>query len=182
VMTGPLLVNIFLGPEFRPLTLSLLPILVSATFLKVLLYYVIYGYALAARTNLTLLAMATAAACDVVLNVILIPRYGAWGAAIAALVGFGAGLASAIVMMRRVFPFPAPEPAIVGAGLVGAAAMAAFLAPLYHVTAPGAALYIIPGAVLIYFGATFLFLHLAGRNPLDLLRGLWNEERRIAGL
>ena len=182
VMTGPLLVNIFLGAQFRPLTLSLLPILVGATFLKVLLYYVIYGYALASRTNLTLLAMAIAAACDVVLNVILIPRYDAWGAAIAALVGFGAGLATAIVMMRRVFPFPAPEPTMLTAGLVGVVAMAAFLTPFYHVTASGPALYIIPGAILIYFGATFLFLYLAGRNPLDLLRGLWNEERRIAGL
>jgi O-antigen/teichoic acid export membrane protein len=37
VMTGPLLVNIFLGAEFRPPALSLLPILVGATFLKALL-------------------------------------------------------------------------------------------------------------------------------------------------
>ena len=37
VMTGPLLTNIFLGADFRPLTLSLLPLLVGATFFKALL-------------------------------------------------------------------------------------------------------------------------------------------------
>ena len=176
VMTGPLLVNIFLGAEFRPLTLSLLPILVGATFLKVLMYYMNYGYVLASRTNLTLLSMGTAAALDLILNIILIPRYGAWGAAIAALIGFGAGFAIAVMKMRRVFPFPLPDPAILAAGLLGVAVMAAWLVPFHQVTALGAALYVIPVAILIYFGTVFLFLRLTGRKPLDLMRGLWSGE------
>ena len=94
VLAGPLLVNILLGPEFQPLALSLLPVLVSATFLKVLLMYVNYGYFLGARSDLTLLSMAGAAATDLVLNIIMIPRYGAWGAAIAALIGSAPGLRS----------------------------------------------------------------------------------------
>jgi O-antigen/teichoic acid export membrane protein len=180
VMTGPLLVNIFLGAEFRPLSLSLLPILVGATFLKVLMYYVNCGYALASRTSLTLLSMAAAAAVDFILNIILIPRYGAWGAAIAALIGFGTGFAISVIKMGRVFPFPLPDAVIIGAGLLGVAAMAAFLAPFYHVTALGSALYIIPVAIAIYLGCVFLVLHLAGRNPLDLMRGLWSAERSSA--
>jgi O-antigen/teichoic acid export membrane protein len=181
VMTGPLLVNIFLGAEFRPLSLSLLPILVGATFLKVLMYYVNCGYALASRTSLTLLSMAAAAAVDFIFNVILIPHYGAWGAAIAALIGFGTGFAISVIKMGRVFPFPLPDAVIIGAGLLGVAAMAVFLAPFYHVTALGSALYIIPVAIAIYFGCVFLVLHLAGRNPLDLMRGLWSAERSSAG-
>ena len=173
VMTRPLLVNIFLGPEFRPLALSLLPILVSATFFKALTIYMNYGYILGARADLTLLSMATAAAVDLTLNVILIPHYGAWGAAIAALIGFGTGFAIAVMKMGRIFAFPLPDPAILAGGLLGAAAMAAWLAPFYHVTAWSAALYVIPVAILIYFGSVFLFLHLTGRKPLDLMRGWW---------
>jgi O-antigen/teichoic acid export membrane protein len=171
VMTGPLLVNIFLGEEFRPLALSLLPLLVGATFFKALMYYVNYGYVVASRTHLTLLSIGTAAILDLVLNVILSPRYGAWGAAIAGLLGFGAGFAIAVLKMRRVFAFPLPDRAILAAGMV---AMAAWLLPFYHVTAWSAALYVIPVAILVYFGAVFLFLHLTGRKPIDLMRGLWS--------
>jgi O-antigen/teichoic acid export membrane protein len=176
VMTGPLLANIFLGAEYRPLTLALLPILVGATFFKVLMYYVNYGYVVASRTHLTLLSIGTAAILDLVLNVILIPRYGAWGAAIAGLLGFGAGFAIAVLKMRRVFAFPLPDPAILAGGLLGVAAMAAWLLLFYHVTAWSAALYVIPTAILIYFGTVFLFLHLTGRKPLDLMRSLWKGE------
>jgi O-antigen/teichoic acid export membrane protein len=176
VMTGPLLANIFLGAEFRPLTLALLPILVGATFFKVLMYYVNYGYVIASRTHLTLLSIGTAAVLDLVLNVILIPHYGAWGSAIAGLLGFGAGFAIAVLKMRRVFAFPLPDPAILAAGLLGVVAMAAWLLPFYHVTAWSAALYVIPIAVLIFFGTVALFLHFTGRRPLDLMRGLWDRE------
>lgn len=182
VMTGPLLVNIFLGPEFRPLALSVLPILVGATFFKALMLYMNYGYMLGARTDLTLLSMATAAAIDLVLNAILVRHYGAWGAAIAALIGFGAGFAIAVTMMRRAFSFPLPDPAILAAGLTGVAAMAAWLLPFHHATAWSAALYVIPVAILAYFGSVFLFLHFTGRKPLDLMRGLWSgmESRSAA--
>ncbi len=42
-----------------------------------------------------------------------------------------------------------------------------------------AALYVIPVAILVYFGAVFLFLHLTGRKPVDLLRGLWSGNAGI---
>jgi len=176
VMTGPLLATIFLGEEFRPLTVSLLPVLVTATFLKALLIYVNYGYFLGARTDLTLLSMAVAAVVDLALNVMLIPRHGPAGAAVAALIGFGAGFAIAVMKMRRVFPFPLPDPAILAAGLLGVAAMAAWLLPFYGTMAWSVALYLVPVAILIYFGSVFLFLHLTGREPLALLRGLWAGE------
>ncbi|HEY1311857.1 MAG TPA: oligosaccharide flippase family protein, partial [Pseudolabrys sp.] len=173
VMTGPLLVNIFLGEEFRPLTLSLLPILVSATFLKALLIYVNYGYFLGARTGFTLLSMAVAAVVDLMLNIMLIPRYGPTGSAVAALIGFGAGFAIAVMKMPRVFPFPLPDPAILTGGLLGVVAMAAWLWPFHLVTAWGAVFYVIPVAILVYFGVVFLVLHLLGRKPLELIGGLW---------
>jgi O-antigen/teichoic acid export membrane protein len=176
VMTGPLLVNIFLGAEFRPLALALLPILVGATFFKALTSYMNYGYVLAARTDLTLLSIAAAAAIDLILNVILIPHYGAWGSAVAALAGFGAAFTIAALKMGRVFPFPLPEPAILAAGLLGVAAMAAWLLPFYHMTAWSTALYVIPVAMLIYFATVFLFLQLTGRKPRDLMLGLWSGE------
>ena len=96
------------------------------------------------------------------------------------LIGCGTGFAISVIKMGRVFPFPLPDAVIIGAGLLGVAAMAAFLAPFYHVTALGSALYIIPVAIAIYLGCVFLVLHLAGRNPLDLMRGLWSAERSSA--
>jgi O-antigen/teichoic acid export membrane protein len=179
VMTGPLLTNIFLGEEFRPLTLSLLPILVCATLFKALTSYINYGYFLAGRTNLTLLSIAAAAAINIALNLILIPTYGAWGSAVAALAGFGVASAIAAINMGRGFRLPLPDPAILGAGLLGLAAMAAWLLPFYNATAWTAAFYVFPVAVLVYFGTVFLVLHLAGRNPLDLMRGWWKEEADI---
>lgn len=176
VMTGPLLANIFLGAEFRPLTLALLPILVGATFFKVLMYYVNYGYVIASRTHLTLLSIGTAATLNLVLNIILIPHYGAWGAAIAGLFGFGAGFAIAVLKMRRVFAFPLPDPSVLASGLLGVAAMAAWLWPFYSAITWGSALYVIPVAMLIYFGFVFLVLYLFGRKPLNLMRGLWDRE------
>ena len=113
VMTGPLLTTIFLGEEFRPLALSLFPVLIGATFLKALMMYVNYGYFLAARSGLTLLSFSAAAVVDIALNLILIPRYGAWGSAVAALVAFGAGFAVAAAKMRPAFAFPPPDPALV---------------------------------------------------------------------
>jgi O-antigen/teichoic acid export membrane protein len=184
VMTGPLLVNIFLGAEFRPLALSLLPVLVSVTVLKALISYVINGYFLAARTGRTLLSIVAAAVIDIVLNLILIPHYGVWGSAMAALVASGAGLAVAVILMRGVFAFPLPDPVILIGGLLGVAAMAAWLSPFYLVTAWSALFYVIPVAVLVYFGAVFLVLHLAGRKPLDLMLSSWNggEAGRKAAL
>jgi O-antigen/teichoic acid export membrane protein len=180
VMTGPLLVNIFLGEEFRPLTLSLLPLLIGATFFKALMLYMNYGYVLAGRTSLTLLSIAIAALVDIVLNLLLLPGYGAWGSAIAAFIGFGAGFAIAVIKMRGVFPFPLPDPGILAAGLTGAAVMAAWLGPFHHVTTWSAALYVIPIAILFYFCAVFMTLLLLGRKPLDLLKTLWNQDTGIA--
>ena len=62
------------------------------------------------------------------------------------------------------------------AGSIGLAAMGAWLLPFYHVTAWSTALYVIPVAMLIYFATVFLFLHLTGRKPRDLMLGLWSGE------
>jgi len=175
IMTGPLLVNIFLGEEFRPLTLSLLPILVSATLFKALLFYVNYGYVLVARTRLALLSMAVAAGVDVTLCVVLIPHFGAWGAAAASLIGFGVGFTVAVAKMKQVFPFPLPDLTVVIVGFLGAAIMALLLSPFYHVTAWSTAAYIIPVAVLVYFGSVFLMLHFTGRKPLTWIRQMQND-------
>lgn len=173
VMIGPLLANIFLGAEYRPLTLTLLPILVSATMFKALIGYLNYGYFLAARTDLTLLSIAVAAAVGLTLNLILIPNYGPWGAAIASLIGSGSGFVVAALKMRGVFAFPLPDPIIVLAGLCGVGAMVLWLVPFYGITAVHTACYVVPIAAAINFGVVFLILHLTGRKPLNLVRGLW---------
>lgn len=180
VMIGPLLANIFLGAEYRPLMLTLLPILVGATMFKALIGYLNYGYFLAARTDLTLLSIAVAAAVGLTLNLLLIPKYGPWGAAIASLIGSGSGFVVAAFKMRGVFAFPPPDPIIVLAGVLGASTMVLWLVPFYGVTAAHTAFYVVPIAVAIDFGVVFLVLYLTGRKPLDLVRGLWAGESRRA--
>lgn len=182
VMIGPLLVGVFLGAEYRPLALALLPILVTATVLKSLISYLSYGFFLASRTGVTLITIAAAAAVDLVLNFVLIPHYGPWGAAIASLAGFGAGFVVAAAMMRKVFAFPLPDPMIVLAALAGVGAMTLWLLPFYGTTVLASAFYIVPVAILIDFAAVFLVLYASGRKPLALIRSLWGEQaRRAAG-
>jgi O-antigen/teichoic acid export membrane protein len=175
IMTGPLLATIFLGEEFRPLTVSLLPVLVAATFLKVAMIYLTYGYFLSARTHLTLISFAAAAVADIVFNLVLLPHYGTLGAAVAALIGFGAGFAVSAVNLRGVFSFPLPAPSILVAALAGIVTMAAWLYEFRETTAWTLALYIIPIAVAIYFGSVALVLRISGRDPLLLMRALWTK-------
>jgi hypothetical protein len=112
---------------------------------------------------------------DIVLNLVLLPHDGAWGAAVAALIGFGAGLATAAVSLRGVFSFPLPEPSILAAGLVGVAAMTAWLWQFREATAWTSALYVIPIAGAIYFGVVALVLRINGRDLLPLTRALWTK-------
>ena len=93
----------------------------------------------------------------------------------ASLLGFGAGFAVAIVKMRGVFAFPPPDAGLLIGGLLGVAAMTGFLVPFHGMPAWIAALYVIPLAILIYFGVVFLFLHFSGRQPFGLLRSLWTD-------
>jgi O-antigen/teichoic acid export membrane protein len=174
-MTAPLLTTIFLGPEFRPLATALLPLMAGAIFVKALLLYINYGYVLAGRSDLTLVSLAVAGIANLILSLILIPRFGPWGAAVASLLGFGAGFAVAIVKMRGVFAFPPPDAGLLIGGLLGVAAMTGFLVPFHGMTAWIAALYVIPLAILIYFGVVFLFLHFSGRQPFGLLHSLWTD-------
>jgi O-antigen/teichoic acid export membrane protein len=178
VMIAPLLASVFLGEEFRSLTLALMPVLVGASFLKILMTYLNYGYFLTARTDLALLSIGTAAVVNLLLNLVLIPQFDAWGAAWASLIGFAAGFAVALIKMKGVFPFPRPDTAMIAAALLGSAAMAGWLLPFNHTTIWSTALYVIPIAMLINFGVIFLFLHFIGRQPLDLIRQLQNDAVR----
>ena len=180
VMIAPLLAEIFLGAEYRPLTLLLLPLLVCATMLKALIAYLNYGFFLAARTDITLIAIAAAAAVNLALNLVLIPRYGPWGAAIASLAGFGAGFVVAAIKMKGVFAFPLPDPVVLLAAIFGVGAMTLWLWPFYGATALSAAFYIVPVAILIDFGVVLLVLYVTGRKPFVLLRGLWSEQTKRA--
>jgi O-antigen/teichoic acid export membrane protein len=137
--------------------------------------YMNYGYVLIARTNLVLFSIVVAAAANLILNLVLIPRYGAWGAAVASLLGFGAGFVVAAVKMPRVFSFPLPDPPMLLAAALGLIVMTAWLIPFYHVTIWFSALYVIPVAIVLFLGGAFLVLQVTGRNPTKLLRGLWRE-------
>jgi O-antigen/teichoic acid export membrane protein len=170
VLIGPMLVGIFLGPEFRSLALSLLPMLAAAIFVKTLIVYTNYGYHLASRPNLLLLSMSAVAASNFVLNVLLIPRLGPLGSAAAALAAFCIGLIVSIVVVRRAFPMPRPDPIVVAAALSGVIAMTAWLGLFYEATDWISALYVIPGAVLVYSAVAGIILHRAGRGPFTLVR------------
>jgi len=172
VLVGPLLVNIFLGEAFRPLALSLLPLLSAALFVKSLIYYLNYGYLIAMRSDRALLPMAAAASCNLAFNLVLIPRYGALGAAIAALAAFLIGFVVSIVGLRPVFRMPSPDPAVLASALLGTAAMVAWLWPFYTTTHWTALLYVLPVAIVIYGSVVLLVLQVTGREPMQTMRQL----------
>jgi O-antigen/teichoic acid export membrane protein len=146
------------------MALALLPVLSLAFLVSGLTAYPTYACKLSSRTDLLLMSIAVAAAINLALNVILIPRYGAFGAAFSCLLACSIRLVMLTIIARHLFPLPIPEPVTVLAGILGTAAMALWLWPFYNSTDRVAESYIIPGAVIIYAGVCLLVMHLNGRS------------------
>lgn len=86
-------------------------------------YYFGHAFTLGKRTPLLLAANAVPAVANVILNLILIPRFGLIGAAWATAASFAIGLSAMLWLGRRAMPLPVPWEAMIRCG-VGVGAMA----------------------------------------------------------
>ncbi len=101
--------EVLIGEELRIAAASVTPwIALSALLYGLTAYYFGQAFTLGKRTRLLLVAMAIPAGMNVVLNLLLVPRYGLMGAAWATAASFALGLIATQVIGRRVMPLPVP--------------------------------------------------------------------------
>lgn len=115
------LAEVMIGPGLREMATLVTPwVALSALLSGATAYYFGQAFTLGRRTDLLLAAMAAPATANVILNILLIPRFGVVGAAWATAVSFAIGLSATILLGRRVLPLPAPWSALARCGLAAA--------------------------------------------------------------
>lgn len=167
------LAQFMVGEDLRDAAAVVTPwIALSALLSGFTYYYVNQALTLGRRTGLLLPAMAVPAAANVVLNLLLIPRFGVLGAAWATAASFAIGLAFSMMLTRRVMALPIPLDTLVRCG-VACAVMAAAVAPLPAIgglpelmldASVGAAVYAAVALVLNAAGVRDLALRLLARR------------------
>ena len=124
------LAEVLIGEELRVAAAGITPwIALSALLYGLTAYYFGQAFTLGKKTRLLLIAMAIPAGLNVVLNLILVPRYGLMGAAWATAASFALGLLATQVIGRRVLPLPIPWDSLIRCG-VATGAMALVVARL----------------------------------------------------
>lgn len=101
------LAEVLIGEELRVAAAGVTPwIALSALLFGLTAYYFGQAFTLGRRTRRLLLAMAVPAGMNVVLNLVLVPRFGLMGAAWATAASFAVGLLATMWMGRKVMPLP----------------------------------------------------------------------------
>jgi O-antigen/teichoic acid export membrane protein len=127
------LAEVMIGPDLRAVATLITPWITLSAFLSgISVYYFYQAFTLAKRTRLLLVAMSAPALANVILTLILIPRFGVLGAAWATAASFAVGLAASILIGRRVLVLPFPTEALIRCGLAAGvmAAVVLMLPPL----------------------------------------------------
>ncbi|KQW83904.1 lipopolysaccharide biosynthesis protein [Brevundimonas sp. Root1279] len=103
------LAEVLIGEELRVAAASITPwIALSALLYGLTAYYFGQAFTLGRKTKHLLAAMAVPAVLNVVLNLILVPRFGLIGAAWATAASFGVGLFATMILGRRIIALPVP--------------------------------------------------------------------------
>ncbi|HZV83899.1 MAG TPA: lipopolysaccharide biosynthesis protein [Brevundimonas sp.] len=103
------LAEVLIGEDLRAAAASVTPwIALSALLFGLTAYYFGQAFTLGKKTKRLLVAMAIPAGLNVVLNLILVPRFGLMGAAWATAASFAAGMIATMLIGRRVMALPVP--------------------------------------------------------------------------
>ncbi len=173
------LAEVMIGEGLRVQAAAITPwIALSALLFGLTAYYFSQAFTLGRKTKLLLLAMTIPAGANVILNLLLIPRFGVMGAAWATAASFGLGLLSTMALGRRVIPMPIPWDSL-GRCLVATGVMAAVVAWLPEIGGLAElALHSTIGGMV--YAVVALILNAAGVRDLALrLWGQWRD-RRVA--
>jgi O-antigen/teichoic acid export membrane protein len=115
------LADLLVGEELRAGAARVTPwIAASGLFAGITTYYFHTAFTLAKATRLLLLAMTVPAAANIVLNVLLIPRFGLMGAVVATAISYALGLLASAVIGRRAIALPIPWDTLLRAGAASA--------------------------------------------------------------
>jgi O-antigen/teichoic acid export membrane protein len=127
------LADVMIGPALREGAAQVTPwIAASAFFAGSTTYYLHQAFTLARRTPLLLAAMAIPAAANVILNLILIPRFGLNGALWATATSYALGASASFGLGRAALTLPFPASALARAGVATLAmALAVSLVPAF---------------------------------------------------
>lgn len=120
------IINLLLGDDFRDGARLIFPWLVMSTAAAGLkAYYFDFAFQLSKSTHLQMVSVGVAAALNIVLNLLLIPRIGLEGAAIATLAAYLAAMLISVGTGRGRFPMPPLLPILAKASLIAACTGAA---------------------------------------------------------
>ncbi|MGX1803930.1 lipopolysaccharide biosynthesis protein, partial [Brevundimonas naejangsanensis] len=174
------LAEFMIGEDLRTVAASVTPWVALGAFLSgMTTYYFGQAFTLGRRTGWLLLAMSIPAGSNIILNILLIPRFGVMGAAWATAISFALGLSASMTIGRRILPLPVPWNALARCGLAAAVMAAAVLllppiggfAELMMDAAVGVAVY----------GVVAYALNAAGvRDLLRRLRGFLQARKAAA--
>lgn len=169
--------EVLIGEELRTAAASVTPwIALSALLFGLTAYYFGQAFTLGKKTRRLLLAMTVPAGLNVVLNLILVPRFGLMGAAWATAASFGLGMLATMLIGRRVVALPIPWESLARCG-VATAVMALAVAQLPALGGM-VELMLDAGVGVIVYAAAALTLNAAGVR--DVALGLL-ARRRLRG-
>ncbi|HWQ87353.1 lipopolysaccharide biosynthesis protein [Brevundimonas sp.] len=108
------LAELLIGEDLRTAATGVTPwIALSALLFGLTAYYFGQAFTLGKKTKRLLIAMAIPAGANVVLNLVLVPRFGIMGAAWATAASFTLGLIATMMIGRRVVALPIPWESLV---------------------------------------------------------------------
>ena len=161
--------EMLIGEELRTAAASVTPwIALSALLFGLTAYYFGQAFTLGKKTRRLLIAMAVPAGLNVVLNLILVPRFGVMGAAWATAASFGLGMFATMLIGRRVVALPIPWESLARCG-VATGIMALAVSKLPAIGGLGE-LILDAGVGAVVYAAAVLTLNAAGVR--DVARGL----------
>ncbi|MBU3974356.1 MAG: lipopolysaccharide biosynthesis protein [Alphaproteobacteria bacterium] len=173
------LAEVLIGEELRAAAASVTPwIALSALLFGLTAYYFGQAFTLGKKTRLLLIAMAIPAGLNVVLNLVLVPRFGLMGAAWATAASFGLGMVATLLMGRRVMPLPIPWESLARCG-VATGLMALAVSRLPAIGGFGE-LILDAGVGVLVYAAAALVLNAAGVRDVALRLRTQLRMRRAA--
>jgi O-antigen/teichoic acid export membrane protein len=159
--------EVLIGEELRTAAASVTPwIALSALLFGLTAYYFGQAFTLGKKTRRLLIAMAIPAGLNVVLNLILVPRFGLMGAAWATAASFGLGMVATMLIGRRVVALPIPWESLARCG-VATGIMALVVSSLPAVGGLGE-LILDAGVGAMVYAAAALTLNAAGVRTVAL--------------
>jgi O-antigen/teichoic acid export membrane protein len=158
---------VLFGARFQRDTGAIISIVAAAVFVAgVRAYYFDYGFQLAGKLLTQVWVFVWAAATNVVLNLLLIPRFGLVGAAYATLAAFVVATLISRHLARKVFPMPALHPDVKRVALAAGCMALALLLVREQRGAAALALQVAAGALV--YGAALLALDVHGMRARAL--------------